>query len=107
LVNHISLWPGNPDARPNYTDDQNNYSGTPGQCVVFDGNWGVCGDGYNDTQDNENTGTYGRDIFAREYTFNRVIGVNFFFTNNHMGYFDMRLEVLKDANVPESGKDCF
>jgi hypothetical protein len=74
--------------------------------VVFDGNWGVCGDGYNDThpQHNENTGTYGRGIIAREYTFNGVIGAKFLLTKNHMGYVGLSLEVL-ERHVPESGNN--
>jgi hypothetical protein len=107
--NRSSLWRVNPDAPPNYTDDQNNCGGKPVQWEVFEGKCGVCGDRYNDThpQDNENTGTYGRGIIAKEYTSGSVIDIEVLLTTNHMGYFNFSLCVLEDANAPESGEDCF
>jgi hypothetical protein len=62
------------------------------QWEVFAGNCGVCGDRYDDPhpQDNENTGTYGRGIIAKEYRSGSVIDIEVLLTTNHMGHFHFR-----------------
>ncbi|XP_056629828.1 uncharacterized protein LOC130440590 [Diorhabda sublineata] len=104
-----SLWRFNSLAPVNYDDNQLFCGGYYVQHILNDGNCGVCGDSYTDEhpQDNENTGTYGQGIIAKEYKGGSVINVSINVTANHLGYFLYSLCELEDPNAPESGEDCF
>ncbi|RZC40868.1 Chitin bind 3 domain containing protein, partial [Asbolus verrucosus] len=105
----VLRWTYTADAPINYDDDQNYCGGMTVQWNRFGGKCGVCGDQYDDPhpQANENTGTYGQGIIAKEYTSGDIIDVNVELTTNHRGFFNFSLCILQDSNGPESGEDCF
>ncbi|XP_044264652.1 uncharacterized protein LOC123011330 [Tribolium madens] len=107
--NRSSLWRFNPNAPPNYNDNQNYCGGAGVQWASMGGKCGVCGDKYDDPhpQANENTGKYGQGIIAAEYKSGSSIDVEVLLTTNHKGFFNFSLCVLQNPNKHESGEDCF
>ncbi|XP_055641977.1 uncharacterized protein LOC129778862 [Toxorhynchites rutilus septentrionalis] len=99
-------WRCNPNAPPNWNDNEVFCGGFMAQWEQNGGRCGVCGDNYADPKprDHELGGRWGQGEIVANYTAGSVITVDVLITANHRGHFEFKLCCLDNSAETE---ECF